>query len=133
MKRTVLKFGGTSVANLERIANVAEIVAARQRDAGGLAVVVSAMAGTTNQLVEWARGAAGDKLQGAKFADEYDVVVASGEQVTCGLLALALRRKGFKARSWLGWQMALKTDLAHGKARIMGFEGEEFAKSIDSG
>lgn len=133
MKRTVLKFGGTSVANLERIARVADIVAARQAEAGGLAVVVSAMSGTTNQLVEWARGAAGDDLQGEAFDDEYDVVVASGEQVTCGLLALALRRRGLKARSWLGWQLALKTDDAHGKARIMGFEGEDFLKSIDAG
>jgi aspartate kinase len=133
MKRTVLKFGGTSVANLERIAHVADIVAARQKDAGGLAVVVSAMAGTTNQLVEWTRGAAGEKLQGKDYDDEYDVVVASGEQITCGLLALALRRKGLKARSWLGWQMALKTDEAHGKARIMGFEGDAFEKSIDAG
>jgi aspartate kinase len=133
MKRTVLKFGGTSVANLERIAHVAEIVAARQQEAGGLAVVVSAMSGTTNQLVDWARGAAGPDLQGKDFDDEYDVVVASGEQVTCGLLALALRRKGLRARSWLGWQLALKTDEAHGKARIMGFDGDEFQKSVDSG
>ena len=126
MKRTVLKFGGTSVANLERIARVADIVAARQAEAGGLAVVVSAMSGTTNQLVDWARGAAGEDLRGEAFDDEYDVVVASGEQVTSGLLALALRRRGLKARSWLGWQLALKTDDAHGKARIMGFEGEDF-------
>ncbi len=134
MKRTVLKFGGTSVANLERIAHVADIVVARQKESGGgFAVVVSAMAGTTNQLVEWARGAAGEALQGKDFDDEYDVVVASGEQVTSGLLALALRRRGLKARSWLGWQLALKTDQAHGKARIMGFEGEEFQKSVDSG
>jgi len=133
VKRTVLKFGGTSVANLERIAHVADVVAARKPDAGGLAVVVSAMSGTTNQLVDWARGAAGDALQGADFDDEYDVVVASGEQVTAGLLALALRRRGLKARSWLGWQLALQTDEAHGKARIMGFKGEAFQKSVDSG
>ena len=133
MKRTVLKFGGTSVANLERIARVADIVAARQAEAGGLAVVVSAMSGTTNQLVDWARGAAGEDLRGEAFDDEYDVVVASGEQVTSGLLALAFRRRGLKARSWLGWQLALKTDDAHGKARIMGFEGEDFVRSVDSG
>jgi aspartate kinase len=133
MSRLVLKFGGTSVANLERIAHVAKIVEARYRESGKLAVVVSAMSGTTNQLVEWTRGAAGDTLQGKEYDDEYDVVVASGEQVTCGLLALALRRLGLRARSWLGWQLALRTDEAHGKARIMGFEGDNFVKSVDSG
>jgi aspartate kinase len=133
MERLVLKFGGTSVANLERIAHVAEIVAARKAEAKGLAVVVSAMAGTTNQLVEWARGAAGEELQGEAFDDEYDVVVASGEQVTCGLLALALRRRGLKARSWLGWQLRLRTDDAHGKARIEGVDGDEFRRSVDAG
>jgi aspartate kinase len=101
MTRLVMKFGGTSVANLERIAHVADIVAARKRDAKGIAVVVSAMAGSTNQLVEWAKGAAGPDLHGKDFDDEYDVVVASGEQVTSGLLALALRKKGLKARP--GW------------------------------
>ncbi len=133
MSRLVLKFGGTSVANLERIAHVAEIVAARKIEARGLAVVVSAMSGTTNQLVEWARGAAGDQLQGAEYDDEYDVVVASGEQVTAGLLALALRRKGLKARSWLGWQVQLRTDEAHGKARITGCENPDFIRAVDSG
>jgi aspartate kinase len=133
MKPIVLKFGGTSVANLERIANVAEIVAARREEGVGLAVVVSAMAGTTNQLVDWARGAAGDALQGREFDDEYDVVVASGEQVTAGLLALALRRRGLPARSWMGWQLAMKTDEAHGKARILGFEGDTFERSVASG
>jgi aspartate kinase len=133
MSRLVLKFGGTSVANLERIAHVAEIVAARKTEAQGMAVVVSAMSGTTNQLVEWAKGAAGPDLHGPDFDDEYDVVVASGEQVTSGLLALALRRRGLRARSWLGWQLQLKTDEAHGKARILGCENPEFIKSVDSG
>jgi aspartate kinase len=133
MKRTVLKFGGTSVATLERIAHVADIVSARQQDAGGLAVVVSAMAGATNQLVEWTKGAAGPDLHGVDYDDEYDVVVASGEQVTAGLLALALRRKGLKARSWLGWQLKLATDEAHGKARITGCENPEFIASVDRG
>ena len=134
MKRTVMKFGGTSVANLERIAHVAEIVAARAKaEGGGFAVVVSAMAGETNKLVDFAHGAAGDGIVGAEFNDEYDVVVSSGEQVTAGLLALALRKRGFKARSWLGWQLTMKTDNAHGKARIVGFEGEDFRNSVDSG
>lgn len=134
MKRTVLKFGGTSVANMERIEHVADIVAQRAKDdGGGFAVVVSAMSGETNKLVGYADEAAGGKLVGDQFDDEYDVVVASGEQVTSGLLALALRKRGFNARSWLGWQLAMRTDEAHGKARILGFEGEEFSKSVDSG
>lgn len=133
MKRTVLKFGGTSVADLDRIARVADIVAERTKDGGGFAVVVSAMAGETNKLVGYARSAGGDDLHGVDFDDEYDVVVSSGEQVTSGLLALALRRRGFKARSWLGWQLAMKTDEAHAKARILGFEGDEFADSVDAG
>lgn len=133
MARTVLKFGGTSVADLERIDHVADIVAARAASGDGLAVVVSAMAGETNKLVEYARGAAGDALKGAEFDDEYDVVVASGEQVTSGLLALALRKRGLKARSWLGWQLALKTNGAHGSARIMGFEGEALPDAVDAG
>ena len=133
MNRLVLKFGGTSVANLERIAHVADIVAARRAETRAIAVVVSAMSGTTNQLVEWARGAAGPDLHGDQNDDEYDVVVASGEQVTCGLLALALRRKGLKARSWLGWQLKLKTDEAHGKARIMGCDNPDFIRSVDTG
>ena len=132
--RKVLKFGGTSVANIERIEHVADVVAHRARsEGGGFAVVVSAMAGETNKLVGWAGEAAGDNLVGEAFNDEYDVVVSSGEQVTAGLLALALRKRGLKARSWMGWQLALRTDDAHSKARIKGFEGEAFANSVDSG
>ena len=93
MRRTVLKFGGTSVADLERIAHVADLVAARAAKGEHLAVVVSAMAGETNKLVGYARGAAGEALISDGFDDEYDVVVSSGEQVTAGLLALALRRR----------------------------------------
>ena len=133
MARTVLKFGGTSVADLDRIAHVADVVAARASSGDGLAVIVSAMAGETNKLVDFARGAAGEALEGAAFDDEYDVVVASGEQVTSGLLALALRRRGLKARSWLGWQLALQTDGSHGRARIAGFEGAKLPASIDDG
>ena len=133
MGRLVLKFGGTSVAGLERIDRVADIVAERAREGHGLAVVVSAMAGETNKLVDLARGAAGEGLMGEAFHDEYDVIVASGEQVTSGLLALSLRKRGLKARSWLGWQLAMTTDDGHGRARIGGFEGAHFADSIDSG
>ena len=133
MARTVLKFGGTSVADLDRIAHVADVVAARAEKGDGLAVIVSAMAGETNKLVGFARGAAGEALTGEDFDDEYDVVVSSGEQVTSGLLALALRKRGLKARSWLGWQLAMKTNQAHGKARIQGFDGDDLPASVDAG
>lgn len=133
MARTVLKFGGTSVADLERIDHVADLVAARAASGVGLAVIVSAMSGQTNMLVGYAKEAAGEAVTGADFDDEYDVVVSSGEQVTSGLLALALRKRGLKARSWLGWQLAMKTDASHGSARIMGFEGDELPNAIDAG
>ncbi|MFN3609144.1 MAG: aspartate kinase [Hyphomonas sp.] len=133
MARTVLKFGGTSVGDLDRIANVAEIVAARAAKGEKMAVIVSAMSGETNKLVALADGAAGKDLPRSLYDDEYDVVVASGEQVTAGLLALALRRRGLKARSWLGWQLRLKTDNSHGRARIMGFDDSSLPDSIDSG
>ena len=113
MARIVQKFGGTSVADIERIRNVALRVK-REVDAGNeVAVVVSAMAGVTNQLVEWTRQTC--TLHDAR---EYDAVVASGEQVTAGLLALALQDLGVNARSWLGWQIPVRTDGMHGKARI---------------
>jgi aspartate kinase len=133
MARTVLKFGGTSVGSLERIAHVADIVTARAKAGEHMAVIVSAMSGETNKLVGYAQGAAGDDLIGEQFDDEYDVVVASGEQVTAGLLALALRRRGMKARSWLGWQLRLKTDGDHSRARIMGFDDSGLPDAIDSG
>lgn len=133
MARTVLKFGGTSVGSLERIAHVADIVAARAKAGEHMAVIVSAMSGETNKLVGYAHGAAGDDLVGDQFDDEYDVVVASGEQVTAGLLALALRRRGMRARSWLGWQLRLKTDGDHSRARIMGFDDSGLPDAIDSG
>ncbi|RIJ17089.1 aspartate kinase [Henriciella mobilis] len=133
MQRTVLKFGGTSVADLDRIAHVADIVAWRAERGEHLAVIVSAMAGETNKLVGFARGAAGETVTGPDFDDEYDVVVSSGEQVTSGLLALALRKRGLKARSWLGWQLAMKTSAAHGSARIMGFENSGLQDAVDSG
>src|SRR5690348_12766473 len=111
--RVVMKFGGTSVANIERIRAVAERVK-REVDAGNeVAVVVSAMSGTTNQLVAWC-----GELSPLYDAREYDVVVASGEQVTCGLLAIALQTIGVNARSWLGWQIPVESNDAHGKARI---------------
>ena len=133
MALKVLKFGGTSVASLERIDHVADLVAARARDGEQMAVVVSAMAGETNRLVDLAHGAADDTLSPGTFDDEYDVVVSSGEQVTSGLLALALRRRGLKARSWLGWQLAMRTDGDHARARIQGFEGDALPSRVKGG
>ncbi|MGL4242785.1 MAG: aspartate kinase [Beijerinckiaceae bacterium] len=118
MARLVLKFGGTSVANVDRIKNVARHVK-REWDAGHeVAVVVSAMSGKTNELVAWCKDAAA--LHDAK---EYDVVVASGEQVTSGLLAIVLNDMGIPARSWQGWQVPLYGDDAHGAARIADVDG----------
>src|SRR5450631_3189788 len=121
MGRLVLKFGGTSVANIDRIRNVARHVK-REVDAGhDVAVVVSAMAGKTNELVEWRRDAS--PMHDAR---EYDAVVASGEQVTAGLLAIALQSIGIQARSWQGWQIPIRTSDAHASARILeiaGFQG----------
>ena len=113
MARIVQKFGGTSVGSVERIKAVAQKVKATVDDGHEVAVVVSAMSGATNQLVTWAKecGAFHD-------AREYDTVVATGEQVTIGLLAIALQDIGVDARSWLGWQIPVHTDDAHGAARI---------------
>jgi aspartate kinase len=123
MARLVMKFGGTSVADLDRIRNVARHVK-READAGNdVAVVVSAMAGTTDRLVEWCRLAA--PLHDAR---EYDAVVASGEQVSAGLLAIVLEDMGVDARSWQGWQLPILTDDAHGAARILSVNGEELIK-----
>src|SRR4051812_20083253 len=118
MARLVMKFGGTSVADIERIRNVARHVK-REVDAGhDVAVVVSAMAGATNQLVAWCREAA--MLHDAR---EYDAVVSSGEQVTAGLLAIVLEGIGITARSWQGWQLPILTSNAHGTARILDVNG----------
>src|ERR1700752_3334176 len=115
-----MKFGGTSVANIDRIRNVARHVK-REVDAGhDVAVVVSAMAGKTNELVAWCTEAS--PMHDAR---EYDAVVASGEQVTSGLLAIALQGMGIQARSWQGWQMPIKTSDAHASARILGIDGAE--------
>jgi aspartate kinase len=118
--RLVMKFGGTSVANVERIRNVARHVK-REVEAGfDVAVVVSAMSGKTNELVAWCKEAAA--LHDAR---EYDAVVASGEQVTSGLLAIVLQDMGVQARSWQGWQIPILTDGAHGAARIEGVDGSK--------
>ncbi len=135
MSRLVMKFGGTSVGDVDRIARVARIVASERKNGRGLAVVVSAMAGETDRLVQLARGAAsggnGEPLR--DFDDEYDVVVSSGEQVTTGLLALSLRRLGIPARSWQNWQIPFRTDRAHAKARVAEIEEKAIGTSIDEG
>ena len=125
MPRLVMKFGGTSVATVERIRNVARHVK-REVEAGyDVAVVVSAMAGKTNELVGWVKEAS--SLYDSK---EYDVVVASGEQVTSGLLAIALQEMGLPARSWQGWQIPILTSEAHGSARIAAIDGTGIAKGF---
>ncbi len=128
MATVVMKFGGTSVANVERIRNVAQHVK-REVDAGNkVAVVVSAMSGATNQLVAWVREAS--LLHDAR---EYDAVVASGEQVTAGLTAIVLQSMGIPARSWQGWQVPIHTSEAHGAARITGIDASEIKKRLESG
>src|SRR6201996_302596 len=126
MSRLVMKFGGTSVANIDRIRNVARHVK-REVDAGHEgAVVVSAMAGTTNQLVAWCEGPLAER----KIFDAraYDAVVATGEQVTAGLLAITLQDMDINARSWQGWQLPILTSNAHGSARILEVEGDELVR-----
>jgi len=128
MARLVMKFGGTSVADIERIRNVARHVK-REVDAGHeVAVVVSAMAGATNQLVAWCREAS--LLHDAR---EYDAVVASGEQVTSGLVAIALQAIGVQARSWQGWQLPIVTSEVHASARILGINSDEVVKRLQHG
>jgi len=128
MARIVMKFGGTSVADLDRIRSVAERVKAQVALGDEVAVVVSAMAGTTNQLVAWCQG-----LTPMFDAREYDTVVATGEQVTAGLMAIALQTIGVDARSWMGWQIAVETDGQHGTARIASIEGDELIERMKSG
>lgn len=128
MSRLVLKFGGTSVADIERIRIVARHVK-REVDAGHeVAVVVSAMSGKTNELVAWTREAS--PMHDAR---EYDSVVASGEQVTAGLLAITLQGMGVEARSWLGWQIPIRTNNAHGAARIEDIDASELIRRFGLG
>ena len=126
MSRLVMKFGGTSVADIDRIRNVARHVK-REVDAGHeVAVVVSAMAGATNQLVGWCDAAL--KERHIYDAREYDAVVATGEQVTAGLLAIVLQDMDINARSWQGWQLPISTTNAHGSARILDVNGAELLR-----
>ncbi|MFZ5673309.1 MAG: aspartate kinase [Pseudomonadota bacterium] len=128
MGRLVMKFGGTSVADIERIRNVARHVEREVKAGHEVAVVVSAMSGTTDRLVGWCREAAA-----VHDAREYDAIVASGEQVTSGLLAIVLQDMGIPARSWQGWQISVKTDGVHGAARIAAIDASELRKRMEQG
>jgi aspartate kinase len=125
MARLVMKFGGTSVADVDRIREVAKRVKACVDDGNEVAVVVSAMSGTTDQLAKWTSDA-------APFHDarEYDVVVSAGEQISAGLLSLALQECGVSARSWLAWQIPILTDSVHGSARIEDIDCSEIEKRL---
>ncbi len=126
--RLVQKFGGTSVADLDRIRAAARRVADAVEAGNEVAVVVSAMAGTTDQLVQWTR-----EIAPVHDAREYDVVVSSGEQATVGLMALALQAAGVDARSWLGWQIPVLTDDVHSRARIGEIDAGELARRMADG
>ena len=128
MARIVMKFGGTSMAGTERIRRVAQIVKAQAERGDEVAVVVSAMAGDTDRLVNFCREA-----NALYDPAEYDVVVAAGEQITAGLLAMTLQALGCKARSWLGWQLPIHTDDAHAKARIGTIEADTLMASMARG
>ena len=128
MARLVQKYGGTSVGDIDRIKAVAQRVKAAVDDGNQVAVVVSAMAGVTDRLVGWVNETA--PLHDAR---EYDAVVATGEQVTSGLLALALQDIGVEARSWHGWQLPLRTDSEHGSARILSIDIAEIERRLEAG
>ncbi len=128
MARIVMKFGGTSVADIDRIRNVARHVKREVDNGHEVAVVVSAMSGKTNELVGWTREAS--PMHDAR---EYDVVVSSGEQVTSGLLAITLQSMGVNARSWQGWQIPIRTSGAHGAARIEDIDGTDLIRRFGEG
>ena len=128
MARLVMKFGGTSVADLARIENVAHKVAAEVAKGYEVIVIVSAMAGKTNELVGWVTQTAA--LYDAR---EYDAVTASGENVTAGLLALRLQTMDIAARSWQGWQVPVMTNSAHAAARIEGIPTANLDEKFGSG
>ena len=128
MARIVQKFGGTSVGDLDRIRNVAKRVKSEVDAGHEVAVVVSAMSGTTNQLVQWA-----SEIGSMHDAREYDTIVATGEQVTVGLLSIALQNIGIDARSWLGWQIPIRTDNLHGSARIDEIDSAKMRERLAQG
>ncbi|MEM7651533.1 MAG: aspartate kinase, partial [Pseudomonadota bacterium] len=128
MSLIVAKFGGTSVADVERIEKAADKIVREVKAGHKVAVVVSAMSGVTNQLVGYC-----SEMSNIYDLREYDVVVSSGEQVTSGLMAMALQKRGVPARSWLGWQIPFKTNDVHGKARIEDIDTEEVLARLNDG
>ena len=128
MARIVMKFGGTSVADIDRIRNVARHVKREVDNGHEVAVVVSAMSGKTNELVDWTREASA-----MHDAREYDIVVSSGEQVTSGLLAITLQSMGVNARSWQGWQIPIRTSGTHSAARIESIDGSDLVRRFGEG
>mgnify|MGYP003317130322 FL=1 len=128
MALIVQKFGGTSVADLDCIRHVAQRVKTEVDAGNEVAVVVSAMSGATNQLVGWA-----SEIGALHDAREYDTVLATGEQVTVGLLAIALQNIGIDARSWLGWQIPIRSDNVHGAARIDAINGNAILERLKNG
>jgi aspartate kinase len=133
MARLVMKFGGTSVGSIERIQNVANIVEREVKAGHEVAVVVSAMSGETDRLVALTKEVRAG-CNSARFdQSEYDAVVATGEQVSAGLLAMALQTKGIEARSWAGWQIPLKTNGVHGSARIESIEDSKLGAALGKG
>jgi aspartate kinase len=128
MALLVLKFGGTSVGDIERIKNAAAKVEAEVRRGNKVAVVVSAMSGVTDQLIGHCRA-----VSPHHDPREHDAVVSTGEQVTAGLMAMALQQRGISARSWQGWQVPLRTDSSHSKARILDIDASVIRKRIEDG
>jgi len=128
MALLVLKFGGTSVADISAIENAAQKVIAEVKNGHKVAVVVSAMSGVTNKLISYC-----SEIKDAFDKKEYDSVVSSGEQVTSGLMALALQKHGFSARSWMGWQIPIVTKGNNGKARIKTINADNLKKNIEDG
>ncbi len=128
MARIVLKFGGTSVADIDRIIRVSHKVKAEIDRGHQVCVVVSAMAGATNKLIEYCSA-----ISPMFDSREYDTVVATGEQVTAGLTAMALQKLGINARSWLGWQIPIRTDDVHAKARILSIDTQEIERRMEAG
>ncbi len=128
MARIAVKFGGTSLADVDHIRTVARRVKRLVDGGDQVAVIVSAMAGTTDQLVDWVKD-----ISPNPASSEADVVVSAGEQVTAGLMALALQAEGLRARSWLGWQLPVRTDGVHGGARIEGIETEQIVQYMENG
>ena len=125
MALIVVKFGGTSVADVARIENAADKIVREVERGNQVAVIVSAMSGVTNQLVGYC-----DEVSQLYDTREYDVVVSSGEQITAGLMAMALQKRDVEARSWLGWQIPIRTDETHGKARIAEIDTTEISKRL---